>query len=77
MERRLQRLKERLQQSDEPDGVIRQERPPVCRLPAYETRKKFGLDGLAILVVFGRVVCGRPAEEGGRGCQEIIEEFGN
>lgn len=77
VERRLRGLRERLERSREPSDVVRQERPPLCRLPADEVREEFGTNGLAVLVILGRLVCAHSQEERMGQVGEIAGEFGN
>lgn len=73
--RRLQVLKERLQRSGDASKVVRKEVPPVCGLPADEVKEQFGTDGLAILVILARLICGERRGPSRRGQPtEITEE---
>lgn len=55
VERRLRVLRERLERSEDPCEVVRGEAEPMCRLPADVVQEEFGVQGLAILVVLGRL----------------------
>jgi len=56
VERRLSRLKERLEQAAEAGRVVKQERPPLCRLPAEHAVEEFGVGRLAVLLILGRLL---------------------
>ena len=73
VERRLRRLRERLEQSKEPGEVVRQEEEPIRRLPAAEVKDALGTKGLAILVILGRLVS-RPLQKEIEGGAEATQK---
>jgi hypothetical protein len=63
IDRRLRALQNRLEQAADPGEVIRREPEPLRRLPAEATREALSVPGVAILVVFGRLLVRGSQEE--------------
>jgi hypothetical protein len=63
VDRRLRALEKRLGAAKDPGAVVRREPEPLRRLPAEATREAFKLEGLALLVVFGRLLVRGSQEE--------------
>jgi hypothetical protein len=56
--------------------IVRREEAPLCALPADEVKEQFGTEGLAILVILGRLMGDRMRGRGSGQPIEITEESG-
>jgi len=76
VDRRLRALQARLERAADTGEVIRREPEPLRRLPAEATREALSVTGLAVLVVFGRLLVRSSQEEILGQLSEITAENG-